>query len=100
MDGAVAAEMTREGGEGWRERRFGRCRIFKPAQIGFDGTVVDCVLLDISPHGAQIHLKRPGLVPDIVTLRLPSGEDRTVRRCWQKGAHIGFEVVGNTPLVV
>ena len=89
-----------EGGPGWRERRPGRSRMFKPAQIAFDGSVLDCVLLDVSPRGAQVHLMAPAEVPDIVTLRLPGGESRSVRRCWQRKAHIGFEVVGTAPLVL
>lgn len=87
-------------GPGWRERRPGRSRMFKPAQVAFDGSVLDCVLLDVSPHGAQVHLMAPAEVPEIVTLRLPGGESRSVRRCWQRNAHIGFEVVGTAPLAL
>jgi hypothetical protein len=85
--------------DAWRERRPGRCRMFKPAQIAFDGLVLDCVLLDASPEGAQVHLKAPADVPDLVSLRFPGGESRTMRRCWQRGARIGFEVVGTAPLM-
>ena len=93
-DGAGEAR----GNGGWRVRRPGRCRMFKPAQIAFDGSVLDCVLLDASPEGAQVHLRTPAPVPDLVTLRFPGGESRTMRRCWQMGAQIGFEVVGTAPL--
>lgn len=102
MDAGGLCEKETENGARdraqWRERRPGRSRMFKPAQIAFDGSVLDCVLLDVSPHGAQIHLMAPAAVPDIVTLRLPGGESRSVRRCWQRGSHIGFEVVGTAPL--
>lgn len=104
MDAGELRETSTEGEAGdrarWRERRPGRSRMFKPAQIAFDGSVLDCVLLDVSPQGAQIHLMAPAAVPDIVTLRLPGGESRSVRRCWQRGSHIGFEVVGTAPLEV
>lgn len=83
----------------WRSRRAGRCQMFKPAQIAFGGSVLDCVLLDASPSGAQVCLRTSAEVPDLVTLRLPGCESRSVRRCWQEGARIGFEVVGTAPLV-
>ncbi len=96
--------VSREGGaEGprdsrWRERRPGRCRAFKPAQIAFGGSVLDCVLLDVSPQGAQVYLPAPAEVPALVTLRLPDGESRSMRRCWENASHIGFEAVGTAPL--
>lgn len=83
-----------------RARRPGRSRMFKPAQIAFHGSVLDCVLLDVSPHGAQVHLKAAMDVPELVTLRLPGGETRSVRHCWRKGALFGFETVGTAPLAV
>ncbi len=72
--------------------------MFKPAQIAFGGSVVDCVLLEASPEGVQLHLKAPLDVPDLVTLRFPDGESRAMRRRWQRRAHIGLEIVGTTPL--
>ena len=92
------AEEAQGNGQ-WRERRPGRSRMFKPAQIAFDASVLDCVLLDASPNGAQVCFKATMDVPDLVTLRLPNGESRSMRRCWQRGAHMGFEFVGTTPLV-
>lgn len=97
--GENVAEAARANGE-WRSRRPGRSRMFKPAQIAFDGSVLDCVLLDVSPHGAHLHLMAPAEVPGLVTLRLPDGESRSMRRCWQQGSHIGFEVVGTAPLAL
>ena len=32
--------------------------------------------------------------PGSVTLGLPGGGSRAVRRRWQRGSHIGFEAVG------
>ena len=54
--GENVAEGAREDGQ-WHTRRPGRSRMFKPAQIAFSGSVLDCVLLDVSPHGAQLHLE-------------------------------------------
>lgn len=99
VTGENVAEGAREDGQ-WRTRRPGRSRMFKPAQVAFSGSVLDCVLLDVSPHGAQLHLMAPADVPCFVTLRLPGGESRSMRRCWQRGSHIGFEVVGTAPLAL
>ena len=96
--GESAIQDGRDDGQ-WRARRPGRSRMFKPAQIAFGGSVLDCVLLDVSPHGAQLHLMAPAEVPELVTLRLPDGESRSMRRCWRRGSHIGFEVVGTALLM-
>lgn len=79
----------------WRVRRHARCRMFKPAHVVLDDAVLDCVLLDLSPGGAQICLLARADLPDLVTLWLPGGEGRPMRRRWQRGSHIGFEAVGD-----
>jgi hypothetical protein len=80
-----------------RARRPGRTRVIKAAQIAFDGSVLDCVLLDISPNGAQVYLPAPVDVSDLVTLRLPDGEALDMRRRWRNGARIGFEFARTAP---
>jgi PilZ domain len=94
-------ETTREGAalpalgsSEWHPRRYARCRMFKPAHVVLDDAVLDCVLLDVSPGGAQVYLMARAEVPDLVTLWLPDGESRRMRRRWQQGSHIGFEAVG------
>lgn len=79
----------------WQARRPGRCTMFKTAHLVSEGAVLDCVLLDLSPHGAQIFLLTPADLPDVVILWLPGGESRSVRRRWQRGLHIGFEAVAD-----
>lgn len=104
MDAIEAIENNdavgaRQDGE-QRSRKPGRSRMFKPAQIAFHGSVLDCVLLDVSPHGAQVHLNASMDVPELVTLRLPGGESRPVRRAWQRGSLRGYEVVGTASLTL
>ena len=82
------------GEHGWTPRRFPRCSMFKPAHIVLEDAVLECVLLDLSSGGAQVFLMARAELPDLVTLWLPSGESRSLRRCWQRGSHIGFEFVG------
>ena len=79
---------------GWRPRRHARCRMFKPAHVVLEDAVLDCVLLDLSPGGAQVYLIARAELPDRVTLWLPGGESLPVLRRWQRGSHIGFEAVG------
>ena len=83
-----------------RDRQPERVKMFKPAQLAFGTWVTNCVLLDLSARGAQVHLMAPATVPDLVTLRLPGGKLRAVRRCWHKGQRIGLEVVGTAPLTL
>jgi len=83
-----------------RARHFGRCRMFKPAQIAFGGAVLDCVLLNVSAGGGRVHLSQAADVPELVTLRLRGGDTFMLRRCWRTGAHVGFEFTGSFPLDV
>lgn len=94
--GAPVSEPAR-GRDGWVPRRHERCTMFKHAHVVLDDAVLDCVLLDLSPGGAQVFLVSRAEVPDFVTLWLPGGEERSVRRRWQQGSHIGFEVVADGP---
>jgi hypothetical protein len=89
-----APEATRGEGE-WQPRRFARCSMFKPAHVVLDDAVLECVLLDLSPGGAQVYLLAHAELPDLVALWLPGGESRPMRRRWQRGSHIGFEAVGD-----
>ena len=83
------------GGTGWQPRRHTRCSMFKPAHVVLEDAVLDCVLLDLSEGGAQIYLIARAELPDLVTLLLPTGESRAMRRRWQRGSHIGFEAAGD-----
>ena len=97
----IARDDAADSGRGddrWQARRSGRCRMFKPAQLAFGGSVFDCVLLNASPFGAQVCLRAFTEVPRLATLRLPGGECRPVQRRWQEGLHVGFESVGTAPL--
>lgn len=96
VEGAVSDQG---GGADVEIRRANRRSVSKPAQIAFGGTALDCVLVDLSPGGAQVRLKGLVDVPDLLTLRLPGGESRSVRCCWQNGFHVGLMVVGTGSLL-
>ena len=78
----------------WLPRRHARCSMFKPAHVVLDDAVLDCVLLDLSPGGAQIYLLARADLPERVTLWLPDGEGRRMQCRWQRGSHIGLEALG------
>ena len=83
------------GGESARRpRRHARSTMFKPAHVVLEDAVLDCVLLDLSPGGAQAYLIARAEVPERVVLWLPGGGSRPVRRAWQQGSHVGFEALG------
>ena len=89
------AEGARDDAE-WRpRRRHARLRLFRPAHVVVDDAVLDCVLLDLSPGGAQVCLLARAKLPDRVTLWLPGGGSRPMRRRWQRGSRVGFEAVGD-----
>lgn len=74
-----------------RLRRRGAIRrsVFQAARLAFDGAVVDCDLLDVSPNGARVRLIGPYGAPAVVTLRFADGQSRTSRRRWRRGAEVG-----------
>ena len=79
---------------GWRPRRHARCSMFKPAHLVTDDAVLDCVLLDLSPGGAQVCLMVGAELPERAILWLPGGESQAMLRRWQRGPHVGFEAAG------
>jgi len=83
------------GAGNWQPRRHPRCSMFKPAHLASETDLLECVLLDLSPGGAQVCLMTRAEVPELITLLLPGGESRSMRRCWQRGSYIGLEAIGN-----
>lgn len=76
--------------------RTGWTRVIERTQLAFGGSVLDCVLLNISNGGAHLYFKATTDVPDLATLRLDNGEVRMVRRRWQESCHAGFEFGGTS----
>ncbi|MFC7478531.1 PilZ domain-containing protein [Dankookia sp. GCM10030260] len=48
-------------------------------------------VFNLSATGARVRLFSPAVMPEVVMLRLPDGTIRSARRCWQRGAEVGFE---------
>ena len=80
----------------WRPRRWHeRLRMVRLVHLVVDDAVLDCMLVDISPDGAQVCLVTWVELPERVTLLLPNAGTRPMRRCWQQGRFIGFEALGD-----
>lgn len=90
-----STENASEDAEWQPRRRQARRRLFRPAHVVVDDTVLECVLVDISLDGAQVCLVAWANLPERVTLLLPGGGSRPMRRCWQQGSFIGFEALGD-----
>ena len=92
--GEPRADRVAEAVEWQPRRRHGRFRMFAPAHVVVGEAVLDCVLVDMSPDGAQVCLATWADLPEHVTLLLSNVGSRPMRRCWQQGSFCGFEAVG------
>jgi hypothetical protein len=77
-------------------RRYQRHRTFKAGEITFAGrsAAIDCMVKNLSDHGAGLDVASPIGIPDEFDLMLKG--DHTMRRCrviWRKAQKIGVEFV-------
>ena len=75
-------------------RTFPRHRTIKGAQIIFKdhGAAIDCIVRNLSDHGACLKVESPVGIPEIFDLVLEA--DQSVRPCrvvWRKATQIGVE---------
>ena len=64
--------------------------VLKSAQIVFDQSVVDCLVLDVSETGAKVRTAAITPVPRQVTLLFRGGAAFPAERRWARGMEIGF----------
>jgi hypothetical protein len=69
-----------------------RQAVLKAAQITFNQSVVDCLVLDISETGARVRTAAVVPVPEQVTLRLRGGAIFSAVRRWTRGMEIGLSL--------
>jgi len=75
-------------------RKFQRTEINQPAYISAGGSVMSCVVRNISPEGAAIDVDNPAFVP--ARFRLVMAGDATVHECrvaWIQKNRIGLTFV-------
>ena len=81
-------------------RKVARKRVFKAGSIEFDGVAVDCIIRNVSPHGATLDVPSPPNIPHAVTLNIITRQER--RHCqivWRGERRIGVAFTdGSTDL--
>lgn len=77
------------------KRKFPRTEIDEPAFVSSGGSVMSCMVRNISPEGAAIDVENPAFVPK--RFRLVMAKDRTVvhecRIAWIQKNRIGLTFV-------
>ena len=72
------------------KRKHRRTEIAEPAYVSSGGSVMSCVVLNISPDGAAIDVENPAFVP--ASFKLVMAKDSTVHECriiWIQKNRIG-----------
>jgi hypothetical protein len=76
------------------KRKYPRTEINEPAYISSGGSVMGCVVRNISPEGAAVDVDNPAFVPP--TFRLVMARDSSVYECkiaWIQQKRIGVTFV-------
>jgi hypothetical protein len=72
------------------KRKHPRAEIDEPAYVSSGGSVMSCVVRNISPEGAAIDVENPAFVP--ASFKLVMAKDSTVHECriiWIQENRIG-----------
>lgn len=75
-------------------RKYGRTEIDERAYVSSGGSVMSCIVRNISPEGAAIDIDNPAFVPE--RFRLVMAKDSSVRECrvaWIQKNRIGLTFV-------
>jgi hypothetical protein len=78
------------------KRKYQRTEINEPAYVSSAGSVMSCVIRNISPEGAAIDVENPTFVPE--QFRLVMAKDSSIRECkviWIQQKRIGLAFVGS-----
>ncbi len=76
------------------KRKYPRTDIDQPAYVSSGGSVMSCMVRNISPEGAAIDVENPAYVPQ--HFRLVMANDSSVRECriaWIQNNRIGVTFV-------
>ena len=88
---SLTPESNPQAAECRREARPLTLRTAKLIFGGFNASVVDCLVRDLTGAGARVETGTMTMVPETLSLQLAGGERLAVRRCWAKGDAIGLE---------
>lgn len=67
-----------------------RNMVIRAGKICFGRTLVDCTVLDVSPHGARVRTEVIVPLPETVVLRFTDGSSFVAKVQWARGTEIGF----------
>ena len=76
------------------KRKYQRTEINEPAYVSSAGSVMSCMVRNISPEGAAIDVENPAFVPE--KFRLVMAKDSSIRECkiiWIQQKRIGLAFV-------
>jgi len=77
------------------KRKYQRTEINEPAYVTSAGSVMSCMVRNISPEGAAIDVENPAFVP--AQFRLVMANDSSIRECkviWIQQKRIGVAFTG------
>ena len=82
------------------KRKYQRTEINEPAYVTSAGSVMSCMVRNISPEGAAIDVENPAFVPE--QFRLVMANDSSIRECkviWiqQKRVGLAFTTAPEAP---
>jgi hypothetical protein len=80
------------------KRKYQRTEINEPAYVSSEGSVMSCMVRNISPEGAAIDVENPTFVP--AQFRLVMVSDSSVRECkviWIQQKRIGVAFTAPPP---
>jgi len=72
------------------KRKYQRSEINEPAYVSSEGSVMSCMVRNISPEGAAIDVENPAFVP--AQFRLVMARDSSIHQCrivWIQQKRIG-----------
>jgi hypothetical protein len=76
------------------KRKYPRTEINEPAYVSSGGSILSCMVRNISPEGAAIDVENPAFVPP--RFRLVMASDSSVRECrvaWIQKNRIGLTFI-------
>ena len=78
------------------KRQAKRKRVLRTGKIIFGpcDIVIDCLILDESPHGLLTETSFPSDVPEQVKIKVMGGGTFHATQRWTRGSFIGFEIIG------
>lgn len=83
---------------GAERRGTPRQAVVNTGKLMFGNSVIDCMVLNISPRGARVRFGMPLPVPEELDLQLYSGTRRAACTRWASGVELGLSFQGGPRL--